>query len=262
MTTHSGATASERVELIAVPGIPRIAAGDDLGALIADVLERQAPGLRDGDVVCVSSKLVSRAEARGVALRDVQPSDEAVALAQRVGRPAPLVELVLRESVHVSRAAPGVLVVRSRLGHVSANAGIDLSNTGATGEDEVALLLPRDPDTSADRIRETLNERLGVTAGVIVTDSFGRPFRVGTVGVAIGVSGVTAVADYRGRTDLDGRELRVTIAAVADQIAAAADMVAGQGSEGRGVIVVRGMRCAGTGRSADLLRDPRHDLYA
>lgn len=261
MNPPMGSTPPHRVELLALAGVPEIRPGDDLPRIVARAIEASSLSLRRDDVVCVASKLVSRAEGRHVALRDVRPGTRAVELAQRVGRPAQLIELVLRESLQVSREAPGVLIVRSRLGHVSANAGIDLSNTGAALEDEVALLLPLDPDASARAIRSALGPA-DDAPGVIITDSFGRPFRVGTVGAAIGLAGVAPLADYRGRRDLDGRELRVTIAGLADQIAAAADMVAGQGDEGRGVVVVRGMLCAGEGVAADLLRDPATDLYA
>ncbi len=261
MNPASGSIPPHRVELLALADVPAVRPGDDLPAIVAAAVAAAGLSLQRDDVVCVASKLVSRAEGRHVMLADVQPGERAHALDQQVGRPPELVELVLRESTDVSRAAPGVLIVRSRLGHVSANAGIDLSNTGAPAGDDVALLLPVDPDASASAIRAALGTPHDAP-GVIITDSFGRPFRVGTVGAAIGLAGVSPLADYRGHYDLDGRELRVTVAGLADQIATAADMVAGQGAEGRGVVVVRGMICAGDGVAADLLRDPATDLYA
>jgi coenzyme F420-0:L-glutamate ligase/coenzyme F420-1:gamma-L-glutamate ligase len=171
-----------------------------------------------------------------------------------------LVELILRESTSVSRAAPGVLIVRHRLGFVGANAGIDSSNVG--GEDRV-LLLPVDPDASAARLRRMLESRTGCTLGVIISDSLGRPFRLGTVGAAIGVAGVPAVWDQCGSVDLHGRTLEHTVTALADQVAAAADLVAGQAAEGRGAVVVRGLQWApASGGASALLRPVENDLYA
>jgi coenzyme F420-0:L-glutamate ligase/coenzyme F420-1:gamma-L-glutamate ligase len=184
-----------------------------------------------------------------------------------VGLDARLVELVLAESLEISRTAPGVLVVKNRLGVVCANAGVDLSNARPVGAPEGtgpwALRLPESPDASAERLRDELVRRTASAPGVIISDSIGRPFRLGSVGVAIGLAGFPAVFDQRGQSDLFGRRLEHTVTALADQVAGAADLVAGQGAEGRGVVLVRGLRFPPSAHSArELLRPPEQDLYA
>jgi coenzyme F420-0:L-glutamate ligase/coenzyme F420-1:gamma-L-glutamate ligase len=250
-----------------VPGLPLVAPGDDLAALVRDGLDRAGLALQDGDILAVTSKLASRSEGRFVDLSAVQPGAEAVALAAKLGKEPALVELVLRESQAISRAAPGVLIVRGRLGVVSANAGIDRSNAlppnAPAGSGPWALLLPADPDATARALHTALcpaNARLGV----VLTDSLGRPFRLGTVGHALGVAGMPALWDQRGRADLHGRVLEHTVTAFADQVAAAADLVAGQADEGAGVVLVRGVRWppGPQGCAADLQRAPAGDLYA
>jgi coenzyme F420-0:L-glutamate ligase/coenzyme F420-1:gamma-L-glutamate ligase len=198
-----------------------------------------------------------------VDLTQVTPSARAVALAAEIGKDARQVELILSESAAVSRRAPGVLVVRHRLGFVVANAGIDLSNAqppgAAPGSGPWALLLPSDPDRAAADIRRALGDRLGV----VVSDSFGRPFRLGTVGVAIGSAGLPPLWDRRGEPDLFGRRLENTITALADQVAAAADLVAGQANEGRPLVLVRGLVYPPSDETARALeRRPAEDLYA
>ncbi len=250
--------ATGRLELTAVPGIPILEPGDDPAAAIESALDRAELDLRDGDVLAVASKLFSRSEGRFVSLDSVLPGAEAEALADRCGKDQRLVELVLRESVAVSRVAPQVLIVRHRLGHVSANAGIDASNVGESG---AVLLLPVDPDRSAGALVAHFARRARI--GVVVTDSLGRPFRLGTVGAALGVAGLPALADHRGRVDLFGRVLEHTTTALADQVAAAADLVAGQGAEGRPVVRVRGLRWAPSDQGAGTLHRPvETDLYA
>jgi coenzyme F420-0:L-glutamate ligase / coenzyme F420-1:gamma-L-glutamate ligase len=243
-----------RVTLESVPDLPLVAPGDDLAELLCARTQ-----LRDGDIIVVASKLVSRAEGRFVDAADVVVSDRARAVAVEVDKEPWLVELILQESVGISRQAPGVLIVRHRLGFVSANAAIDRSNVG--GHERV-LLLPKDPDASASALRDRIGVLTGASVAVILSDSFGRPFRIGTVGVAIGVAGLPAVWDQRGGTDLHGRVLEHTVTALADQVAAAADLVAGQAGEGRGAIVVRGIAWSGAGAAADLQRPPGMDLYA
>jgi coenzyme F420-0:L-glutamate ligase / coenzyme F420-1:gamma-L-glutamate ligase len=248
--------------LLPVDGLPEIRPGDDLPILLGKRLRAGAsPALAHGDVVVVTQKIVSKAENRFVALADVTPSARATALARETNKDAALVELVLSESSDVVRAAPNVLITRHRLGHIMANAGIDASNIGAANSDKV-LLLPQDPDASAAAIREHFAEHLGIEVAVIISDSFGRPWRMGTINVAIGVAGMSALIDERGKADRDGRELQMTQIAVADAIAAAAGLVMGEGSEGIPVTVVRGWTDHGTAQtSASLLRPRTEDLF-
>ncbi len=260
----SGHGCDEKVEFHAIKGLPVVQPGDDLSELL--VSEMLACGLaaRNSDVLVVASKLVSRAEGRFVNLAGLRVSAEAEELAAEVQKDPRLVELILQESVHISRRCPGVLIVRHRLGHISANAGIDASNVGPRNpEGEWVLLLPKNPDGVAAEIRHRLRESFGVDVGVIIADSLGRPFRLGTVGHAIGVSGVPALWDQRGQEDLFERSLELTETARAVQVAASADLVLGQGSEGRGAVLVRGVRFPMVESAAvDLLRDEGRDLYA
>lgn len=260
-------TCGDRLEVLAVPGVPLVGRGDDVPAIVSRALIAAGMKPADGDVVVVTSKLLSRAEGRFVELPTVEPSARAVEIGAAVGKDPRAVELILRESTAVSRQAPNVLVVRHRLGFVVANAGIDASNAvppGAPpGSGPWALLLPADPDASARAIRARVEADAGSRVGVVVTDSFGRPFRLGTVGVAIGVAGLPPLWDRRGEPDLFGRALEHTITALGDQVAAVADLVAGQAAEGRPVVLVRGLRFdpSDDGASA-ICRSPREDLYA
>lgn len=257
-------TVGSRLEVIALPGLPIVAPGDDVAALITAGLARAELAVADGDVIVVASKLVSRSEGRFVDLDTVVASPRAHDLAARTGHDPRHVEVILGESIAVSRAAPRILVTRHRLGFVVANAGVDFSNAApvaaAAGNGPWALLLPLDPDAAAERLRAALaGER---TLGVIISDSFGRPFRLGAVGTAIGAAGVPALYDQRGRHDLFGRELDHTVTALADQLAAVADLVAGQADEGRGAVLIRGVQFPATrGGAAALVRPPREDLY-
>jgi coenzyme F420-0:L-glutamate ligase/coenzyme F420-1:gamma-L-glutamate ligase len=241
--------------------------GDDVGRLLLDALARAGLTLQDGDVVAVAQKIVSKAEGRLVALADVEPGEYALRLAAQVGNDPRLMELILRESEEVSRLRPGVIIVRHRLGFTSANAGIDRSNVGldvnvGPGGEERVLLLPVDPDDSARRIREALVAASGAAVGVVITDSHGRPFRLGTVGVAIGVAGLPALWDRRGEADLYGYRLQHTDVGVADEIAAAAGLLMGQAAEGLPAVLLRGLRLPPTpGRAADLIRPKELDLY-
>jgi coenzyme F420-0:L-glutamate ligase/coenzyme F420-1:gamma-L-glutamate ligase len=260
-------TCGERLEALAVPGLPLVGRGDDVPALVWRALVGAGMSVADGDVLVVTSKLLSRAEGRFVELPRVEPSARAIALAAQVGKDPRAVELILRESSAVSRQAPGVLVVRHRLGFVVANAGIDSSNAvppdAPPGSGPWALLLPEAPDASAAAIRARVETESGKHVGVVITDSFGRPFRVGTVGVAIGVSGLPPVWDRRGEPDLFGRVLENTITALADQVAALADLVAGQAAERRPLVLVRGLRFDPSEEGAGaLLRSTKEDLYA
>ncbi|HEV3192874.1 MAG TPA: coenzyme F420-0:L-glutamate ligase [Polyangiaceae bacterium] len=256
-----------RLEVLAVPGVPLVGPGADLPAILTHALSSSGIRLADGDVLVVSSKLLSRAEGRFVELPTVVPSPRALDLATRVGKDARLVELILRESSAVSRATRGVLVVRHRLGFIAANAGIDASNAvppgSAADSGPWALLLPDAPDASAAAIRARLEVEFHTRIGVVVSDSFGRPFRLGTVGAAIGVSGLPPLWDRRGEPDLFGRLLEQTVTALGDQVAAAADLVAGQAAEGRPLVLVRGLTFDPSEQGAQsLTRSPEEDLYA
>ncbi|MDP8998584.1 MAG: coenzyme F420-0:L-glutamate ligase [Myxococcota bacterium] len=256
-----------RLEVFAVPDVPLVGPGADMPAVVSHALVAAGIALADGDVLVVTSKVLSRAEGRFVDLARVRPSDRAIELAKAVGKDARVVELILCESIAVSRTAPGVLVVRHRLGFVVANAGIDASNAvppGAeVGSGPWALLLPQAPDASAAAIRGRLELESGARIGVVVSDSFGRPFRLGTVGTAIGVSGMPPLWDRRGEPDLFGRALEQTVTALGDQVAAAADLVAGQAAEGRPLVVVRGLSFGPCEQGArTLTRTPEEDLYA
>jgi coenzyme F420-0:L-glutamate ligase/coenzyme F420-1:gamma-L-glutamate ligase len=254
--------------LLAVEGVGPIGQGDDVAARLLAALATGGLMLCDGDVLCVVSKVISKAEGRFVDLSAVVPSERALALAEAVGKEPELVEVVLSDSAAVSRAAPGVLITRHRLGHVCANAGVDRSNARPAGapadSGPWALLLPSDPDASARALRAALEAASGAQIGVVITDSLGRPFREGSVGHALGVAGLPALGDQRGDPDLDGRTLEHTVTALADQVAAAADLVAGQAAEGRAAVIVRGLSWAPdpAASSAALRRPADRDLYA
>ncbi len=251
-----------QVTFTGLPGIPHVQPGDDLAVLIYASLRRAGLTLETGDIVVITSKLVSKAEGRFVNLNTVQPSARACRVAEIVRKDPRMVELILRESTAISRMRQDVLIVRHRLGFTLANAGIDHSNVGRESDDWV-LLLPEDPDRSARHIRQRLAELTGIAPGVVISDSHGRPFRVGTVGVAIGLAGFPAVWDKRGQRDLYGRELRVTVTGLGDELAAAAGLITGQGAEGLPVVLVRGLQVpAGEGCAADLIRPEALDLYA
>lgn len=244
----------------AIPGIPLIQAGDDIVSIIADKSRAAGLSIADGDILVVSSKIVSKAEGRQLSLAAVSVSTGAAALAAETDKDPRLVELVLQEAAMVSRVRRGVLVTQHRLGFVSANSGLDQSNIESG--DESALLLPLDPDGSAADIRDALRGALAVDVGVIISDSHGRPFRVGNVGVAIGVAGIAAVRDLRGRTDLYGRRLEVTQQAYADLLASAALLLCGEADEGYPAIIIRGIEVvAPHGLASDLNRAPENDLY-
>jgi coenzyme F420-0:L-glutamate ligase / coenzyme F420-1:gamma-L-glutamate ligase len=250
------------LKLIALPGIPPVSSGDDLAALTASAVARAGLALRAEDVLVVAQKVISKAEGRRIALADVVPSTRALELAQTVEKDPRLVELVLGESRRVVRAVKDVLIVEHRLGFIMANAGIDQSNVADPRSGEYALLLPEDPDASAARLRERLHTLTGEAPGVVISDSFGRPWRVGTVGVAIGCAGFPATLDLRGQMDLFGRPLRVTVIGHADEIASAASVLMGQASEGRPVILIRGLASpAAHEPAAALIRAPPQDLF-
>ena len=226
------------VRIAAVAGLPLVAEGDDLGRILGDAI---AAGhvLCDGDVLVVAQKVVSKAEGRIVRLAGVTPSAEAASISTVSGKDPRVITLISDESAEFMRVRPGVIIVRNRHGHVLANAGIDASNV-APGEDEAVLLWPRDPDASARALRLALEGRFGVRIAVIVSDSLGRAWRMGTMGTAIGASGLRPLRDRRGEADLFGRELQATLTGLADELAAAASLVMGEGAEGLPAAIVSG----------------------
>jgi len=243
-------------------GMPEIATGDDLAKLLRQALE--GAGLwpvQQDDVLVVTQKILSKAEGRIVDLDAVEPSPDALKLAKTTRKDARLVELVLQESSAVVRAVPHVLITRHRLGHVMANSGIDRSNIGPGGS-ERALLLPLDPDRSAAVLSQALARHDGIAPAVIISDSFGRPWRHGVVGVAIGAAGLLALIDRRGEKDRDGRRLEVTQIALADQIATAAALATGEGAEGIPAVLIRGLPLPnGDAPASTLVRPLEEDLF-
>jgi len=257
---HVGGVVTARLELFAIPGLPMVQAGDNLPALILAGLERAGQVLQDRDVVVIAQKIVSKAEGRTVDLADVVPSPEAMKLAAEVGKDPRIVEVVLSDSVKVVRSRPNLMIMQHRLGFVMANAGVDQSNVAEADGHHRALLLPLDPDGSAEAIRSALAPHAEV--GVVISDSFGRPWRRGTAGVAIGAAGIPAVIDLRGQPDLFGRILEVSIIGFADEIAAAASLLQGQAAEAQPVVVVRGLTWhAPSLPVADVIRPPEEDLF-
>lgn len=250
-----------RLTLTALPEIPEVEREMRLAGLLLAALKRAGLALENGDVLVVAQKIVSKAEGRIVPLSDVTPSDRAYELAQAADKDPRLSELILRESREVLRVKRGVIIVEHRLGFVMANAGIDQSNVPAPGED-VALLLPQDPDASALRIRDELQQACGVDAGVVINDSFGRAWRNGVAGVAIGVAGIPALVDRRGSADRGGRKLRVTQVAAADELAAAASLIMGQADEGLPAVHARGFPYSPReGTAQELVRPLEEDLF-
>jgi coenzyme F420-0:L-glutamate ligase/coenzyme F420-1:gamma-L-glutamate ligase len=249
------------VEVVPLEGLPEIQPGDRLGELIADAARAGEGALADDDVVVVSQKIVSKAEGRLVNLAEVEAGERAVELAQRLDKDPRIVELVLRESTDLVRAEREVLIVEGRAGWISANAGIDVSNVPGS---ERVTLLPLDPDVSATRLRAELRDAAGTAPAVVIADSFGRPWRLGQVDVAIGCAGIVALDDWRGRRDRHGDELAATAIAIADELAAAADLARDK-DDGVPVAIVRGLGRFITpddGPGAAALRRPREeDLF-
>ncbi len=245
------------VSIFPVPGLPEIGLGAPLATLILDGVNRLGMSLEAADVVVITQKVVSKAEGQVRRLDAVQPSERARDIARRIAYDPRHVEVILSESVRIVREAPRVLITETRHGFVCANAGVDRSNTGGL---ELVVLLPERPDESAGRLRDALVAASGVEVGVVISDSFGRPWREGQVNVAIGSAGVTALRDYRGERDPDGYRLQGTELGVVDEIAAAAELVMGK-LDRVPVALIRGASVSGVGRVRDLLRDPATDLF-
>lgn len=246
---------------VALQGLAEVRPGDDLAALILQALKQEeAPAVEQGDIFVISSKVISKAENRFVDLASVQVSPEAKQLAEQTGRDPRLLQLVLGESNRVLRATPAAIIVEHRLGFICANAGIDHSNV-RPGEDWV-LLLPADPSASAARVRQELEAALGVRLGVMVIDSHGRAWRLGTVGITIGLSGLPGLVDLRGRPDLYGYRLQITEVGAADELAAGASLLMGQADEATPVVIARGFPYdLREGSLSELLRPREQDLF-
>jgi coenzyme F420-0:L-glutamate ligase/coenzyme F420-1:gamma-L-glutamate ligase len=247
------------LEIVGLPTMPEVRPGDDLIGMIGDSIEASGFGLRSDDILVVTQKIVSKAEGRLVDLREIEPSAFALEFASQWDKDPRQVEVVLRESKRVVRMDRGVLITETRHGFVCANAGVDASNVEA----ETVCLLPVDPDASAHAIRRGLSDRFGVKPGVIISDSFGRPWRLGIVNVAIGIAGLPALIDYRGQYDDAGYELHVTVIAVADELACAAELVSNK-LDRRPVTLIRGYRPPlemPNGSGQDLVLDPARDMF-
>lgn len=250
------------VTLRPIPGIPLVRPRDDLAELLILACERQAISPKEGDVLVLAQKVVSKAEARYIDLATVVPSARAQSLAAEVEKDPRLVEVILGESRRVVRRRPGILIVEHRLGFVMANAGVDRSNVDPEAGAEPVLLLPRDPDGSAATLLARLSAHFGKPLAVIISDSWGRAWRRGTVGVALGAAGLPAVMDLRGRPDLFGHELRVTETGFADEIASAASLLMGQAAEATPAVLVSGLSWSAPSTPASaLLRPPEEDLF-
>jgi coenzyme F420-0:L-glutamate ligase/coenzyme F420-1:gamma-L-glutamate ligase len=250
------------VMLTPLAGIKLVEPGDDLGAITVAALTANGLVPEAGDVLVVAQKIVSKAEGRYVDVKTLEPSERAIALAAETDKDPRFVEVVLSESKRVVRHRPGLLIVEHRLGFVMANAGIDHSNIPTGDGVDRVLLLPEDPDGSAARLRQQIADAYGVRIAVIISDSFGRAWRKGTVGIALGAAGLPAVIDLRGQPDLFGRELLVTETGFADEIAAAAGLVMGQADEAIPIVLVRGLSWfAPEVPAAALVRPAEHDLF-
>jgi coenzyme F420-0:L-glutamate ligase / coenzyme F420-1:gamma-L-glutamate ligase len=250
------------LEVIALDGLPLVRPGEDLVELIAQALTRNEVTPQARDVLVVAQKIVSKAEGRTIDLVTIEPSAKARTLAAEVDKDPRLVELILSESVRVVRARRNVLIVEHRLGFIMANAGVDQSNVGPSDGASRALLLPENPDRSAESLRRGLAAATGIDLAVVINDSFGRAWRQGTAGVAIGVSGLPGLIDLRGRPDLFGRTLEASIIGFADEVAAAASLVMGQADEASPVVLIRGLRwSAPESTAASIIRSPNEDLF-
>lgn len=247
--------------VVPIPGMPMVEAGDDLTGQILQAVASNGLDLVDGDIVCIAQKVISKAEGQLVPLADITPSAHAIALAEETDKDPRLVELILRESTEVLRKKPGVLIVRHRLGLVGAHAGIDQSNVDH-GDGEQALLLPADPDASAATLREEIRKRTRANISIIVTDSHNRPWRMGTIGGAIGCAGLQVLDDHRGGADLYGRELKVTLINRADALAGAATLVMGETTEKVPLALIRGLPVEDSEQTARMINRPlEEDLF-
>ncbi|MEM4188047.1 MAG: coenzyme F420-0:L-glutamate ligase [Candidatus Hadarchaeum sp.] len=245
------------MQLFAITGIPMVKRGDDIGELIVAAAENQHLRIEDGDVLAVAQTIISKAEGEIVDLRTITPSPSAIEIAKKIDKDPRMVEVILRQSSEIVRLGH-VIITRTKHGFVCANAGVDRSNV----DNEHVTLLPRDPDASAAKIRETIKKKLGVDIAVIITDTQGRPFRCGCIGLAIGVAGMKPLLDMRGWRDLYGKELKVTVTCPADSLAAAAVMIMGESGEGIPAVLIKGAKYEkGNGTIREVIRAPELDLF-
>jgi coenzyme F420-0:L-glutamate ligase / coenzyme F420-1:gamma-L-glutamate ligase len=251
-----------QLNIIGLAGVPMVKPGDDLAAMTLAAYTATGLAPENGDVIVVAQKIVSKSEGRIVAVASVTPSERAIALGAETGKDPRFVEIVLSESRRIVRHRPNLIVAEHRLGFVMANAGIDHSNVAPDDGSERVLLLPLDPDASALALQQQLAARTKKRLAIIISDSFGRPWRRGTVGIALGAAGLPSVIDWRGQPDLFGRKLEVTETGFADEIAAAASLVQGQAAEATPIVVVRGLSwTAPEAPAAAIVRPPEHDLF-
>ena len=253
---------AKRLEIFAPESFPMVEPGDFLPRQILDSLQQAQISLKQGDVLVLAQKIVSKSENRYADLADIEPSAEAQDLAHKCDKDSRLVQLILNESTEVLRCVPGVIIVRHRLGFVMANAGIDHSNISGTEDRQRVLLLPENPDRSAEQLQVQLEQISGLNLAVIINDSFGRPWRLGTTGVCIGCAGIASLLDQRGDRDLFGQELLVTQVAVGDELATAASVLMGQAGEARPLVIIRGLEFPREPAPArHLLRPAGEDLF-
>lgn len=251
-----------QLQITALPNIPEVEAGNDVGLIVCQGLIAANIIPRPGDIIAIAQKIVSKAENRFVSLAAVQPSLRAHEVAAITAKDPCLVELILQEASDISRMKKGVLITRHRLGFISANSAIDRSNVSQNQAGESVLLLPEDPDRSAADIRATIEQEMRVSIGVVITDTHGRPHRLGAVGVAIGVAGLPVLLDKRGEVDRYGYVLKGSLLAVGDEIAAAASLLMGAAAESTPIIHIRGLNLAGDGKASDQYRPTHLDLYS
>ncbi len=249
----------KKLDLIALDNIPLISPGDKLADVIFQSINSSKVDINEGDILVVAQKIVSKAENRYVSLNDIIPSNEANLLAKKTDKDPRLVELILQQSKEVVRFRKGVIVVENKLGFVHANAGIDRSNISSKTDDPKVLLLPENPDQSAEVIRKDLSMLLNKSIGIIINDSAGRAWRNGIVGIAIGSSGFCALTDLRGQKDLYGKVLEVTEVGLADELASAASILMGQGDEGLPVVVIKGLKLMEDSEGSQILIRPIED---
>ncbi len=249
----------KKLDLVALDNIPLISPGDKLADVIFQSINSSEVVINEGDILVVAQKIVSKAENRYVSLNDIIPSNEANLLAKKTDKDPRLVELILQQSKEVVRFRKGVIVVENKLGFVHANAGIDRSNISSKADDPKVLLLPENPDQSAEVIRKDLSLLLNKSISIIINDSAGRAWRNGIVGIAIGSSGFSALTDLRGQKDLYGKVLEVTEVGLADELASAASILMGQGDEGLPVVVIKGLKLVEDNEGSQILIRPIED---